>query len=323
LKNKTLITVGKKNLPEYIAASLKGLTEVIYVSPSDKKYNELLEDAAAAVIGMEKVGCECLDRALKLKIIARFGVGYDNIDIEACSRRGIIVTHTPGVLSGAVADLTWALILSLSRGIVKADRFTRKNWAKSGLKPPLGRELKGKTLGIFGLGRIGLEVAMRAQGFGAKVIYHDIIMRKDFEEKLKIKYVGFKKLLKLSDVISIHVPLLPTTRRIIGKKELELMKPSAILINTSRGPIVDQEALVEALEKKRIGGAGLDVFEEEPLPSNDRLANLDNVILTPHIGSATVETRRKMAAKCIKNVKAFFEGRKPPDLVPEQKTCFQ
>jgi glyoxylate reductase len=180
--------------------------------------------------------------------------------------------------------------------------------------------MEGMTLGIVGLGRIGAEVARRAHGFGMKIIYTDVVRRPDLESELGAEYAGFDELLKESDIVSIHVPLLPSTRHFVGKKELKLMKPTAVIINTSRGLTIDQGALIEALEEGWIAGAGLDVFEEEPLPSESRLAKMSNVVLTPHIGSATVETRRKMAEVCAENVKAFLEGKTPPNLVPEQRS---
>ncbi|MCD6480356.1 D-glycerate dehydrogenase, partial [Candidatus Bathyarchaeota archaeon] len=178
--------------------------------------------------------------------------------------------------------------------------------------------LEGKTLGIIGLGRIGSEVARRAQGFGVKVIYHDMVRKPELEEAYGAEYVSLKELLTKADIVSIHVPLLPSTERLIGEEELQMMKPTAILINTSRGKVIDQKALVKALKEGWIAGAALDVYEEEPIPLDDPLLRLENVILTPHIGSATRETRRRMAEVCAQNVKAVLEGRKPPNLVPEQ-----
>lgn len=320
MKRKVLLSLGKRNFPEDLVEVLRSSAEVICISPSDPGYNEVLKGVDAVVVGMETIDEEYLSRAPKLKIVARFGVGYDSVDVEACSRRGIHVTHTPGVLSAAVADLTWGLILTLTRGLVDADRFAREDWAKRTSRLPFGSDLERKTLGFIGLGRIGSEVARRAQGFDVKLIYNDVVRRPDVEEDLSVEYVEFDELLREADIISLHVPLLPSTRHLIGRRELKLMKPTALLINTSRGSVIDQEALAEALEEGWIGGAGLDVFEEEPLPLGDRLAGLSNVVLAPHIGSATVETRRKMATVCAENVKAFLEGKKPPNLVPEQRT---
>ena len=314
-----LVGAGKINFPEELAEGLRDLAEVVYESPREEAYIEELRDADALIAGMETVDDAFLDKAPNLGIVARFGVGYDSVDVEACTKRGIHVTHTPGVLSGAVADLTWGLILSQMRGIVESDGHVRESWAGRTRRLPLGHDTEGKTLGIVGMGRIGVEVAKRAQGFDVDVVYHDVYRREDLEESMGIKYVEFDELLKDSDIVTIHVPLIPSTRHLIGAREFELMKEDAIIVNTSRGPVIDQAALVEALKKGQIGGAALDVFEEEPLPAGDELAKLGNTVLSSHIGSATVETRRKMAEVDAVNVRAFLEGKTPPNLVPEQR----
>tara|TARA_B100001971_G_C18244170_1_gene573014 strand:- start:1470 stop:2420 length:951 start_codon:yes stop_codon:yes gene_type:complete len=314
-----LVGTGKINFPKDLAEGLMDLAEVTYESPMDESYFKELKEADALIAGMETVDDDFLDKAPKLGIVARFGVGYDSVDVEACTKRGIYVTHTPGILSGAVADLTWGLILSQMRGIIESDRYVREGWAGRTRSLPLGRDLKGKILGIIGLGRIGIEVAKRAQGFDVVIVYSDIYRRKDLEESLGMRYVKLDELLTGSDIVTIHVPLIPSTRHLISSRELKLMKENAIIINTSRGPVIDQAALVEALKKGQIGGAALDVFEEEPLPAGDELAGLGYTVLTSHIGSATVETRRKMAEVDAMNVRAFLEGRTPPNLVPEQR----
>ncbi len=316
---KVLVGAGKINFPEDLADGLRDLAEVVYESPREEAYIDELKEADALIAGMEKVDDAFLAKAPRLGIVARFGVGYDSVNVEACTKRGIHVTHTPGVLSGAVADLTWGLILSQMRGIVESDGHVREGWAKRTRRLPLGADTEGKTLGVLGMGRIGVEVAKRAQGFDLDVVYSDVYRREDLEESMGIRYVEFDELLKGSDIVTIHVPLIPSTRHLIGAREFELMKENAIIINTSRGPVIDQAALVEALKKGQIGGAALDVFEEEPLPAGDELAGLGNTVLTSHIGSATVETRRKMAEVCAVNVRAFLEGETPPNLVPEQR----
>ncbi len=313
-----LVSVGEHNFPRDVAESLSDLAEVIYHQPGEEGYREALGDADALVAGMERVDERFLARAPRLRIVARFGVGYDNVDVEACTRRGVYVTYTPDVLSGAVADLTWGLILTLSRHLVRADRFVRERWALRRERLPFGIDLEGKTLGIIGLGRIGSEVARRAQGFGVKVIYNDVVRRPELEEAYGAEYVSLKELLQRVDIVSIHVPLLPSTERLIGEGELRMMKPSALLINTSRGKVIDQKALVKALKEGWIAGAALDVYEEEPIPLDDPLLRLENVVLTPHIGSATRETRRRMALVCAQNVRAVLEGWRPPNVVPEQ-----
>lgn len=316
---RVLIGVGELNFPRDIAEGLSDLADVVYHSPGEADYWEALSEAVSIVAGAERIDGELLDRAPRLRLVARFGVGYDNVDVEACTRRGVYVTHTPGVLSGAVADLTWGLILALARHLVVADRFVRERWALRRGDLSFGIDLEGKTLGIIGLGRIGSEVARRAQGFGVKVIYHDVVRKPELEEAYGAEYVSLEKLLRESDIVSIHVPLLPSTERLIGEGELKLMKPTALLINTSRGRVIDQKALVKALREGWIAGAALDVYEEEPIPLEDPLLKLENVVLTPHIGSATRETRRRMAEVCARNIRAVLEGRKPPNLVPEQR----
>ncbi len=316
---KVLVGAGKINFPEDLANGLRDLAEVVYESPMNESYFNELKEADALIAGMETVDEAFLDKAPRLGIVSRFGVGYDSVDVEACTKRGIHVTHTPGVLSGAVADLTWGLILSLMRGIVESDGYVREGWAGRTRRLPLGADTEGKTLGVLGMGRIGVEVAKRAQGFDVDVVYHDVYRREDLEESLGIGYVEFHELLKESNIVTLHVPLIPSTRHLIGAKEFEMMKESAIIVNTARGPVIDQAALVEALKEGKIGGAALDVFEEEPLPAGDELAELGNTVLTSHIASATVETRRKMAEVCALNVRAFLEGRAPPNLVPEQR----
>ena len=317
---KVLVNAGKRNFPEDVAETLKAHAEVVYMSPSEERYQKVLSESEAIIIGTGVVNAEFLDAAPKLGIAARFGVGYDNVDVDECSRRGIHVTHTPDVLSSAVADLTLGLILSLMRGILDANAYARGEWSLRRSRLPFGRDMEGMTLGIVGLGRIGAEVARRASGFGMKIVYSDVVKRPDLESSLGAEYSEFEGLLKESDIVSIHVPLLPSTRHLIGRNELKLMKPTAVIINTSRGLTVDQEALIEALEGGWITGAGLDVFEDEPLPADSPLTKMSNVVLTPHVGSATVETRRRMAEVCAENVKAFLEGKIPPNLVPEQRS---
>ena len=313
------MNAGRRNFPEDVAETLKEYAEVIYISPSEEEYQKVLRDSEAIIIGTGAVDAEFLDAAPKLGIAARFGVGYDNVDVEECSRRGIHVTHTPDVLSSAVADLTLGLTLSLLRGIVDANTFARGEWFQRRSRLPFGRDMEGMTLGIVGLGRIGAEVARRANGFGMRIVYSDVVRRPDLESGLGVEFVGFEELLRESDVVSIHVPLLPSTRHLIGREELKLMKPTSVIINTSRGLTIDQGALILALEEGWIAGAGLDVFEDEPLPADSSLTKMGNVVLTPHIGSATIETRRRMAEVCAENVKAFLEGKTPPNLVPEQR----
>jgi len=252
----------------------------------------------------------------QLKIISNYAVGFDNIDLKAAKERNIMVTNTPEVLTETVVEHTIALLFAIARRIVEADKFTRAGKYK-GWEPLLflGSNVVGKTLGIVGFGRIGGEITKRmSQGFGLKIIYYDVFRNKKAEKELGIKYVQFKNLLKTADFVSLHVPLLPQTRHLIGPKELKTMKRTAYLINTSRGPVVDEKALVKALKNNWIRGAALDVFEFEPKLAFG-LTKLNNIVLTPHIASATEETRSKMAELAAKNIIAVLSGKTPPNLV--------
>lgn len=253
----------------------------------------------------------------QLKIIANYAVGFDNIDLKTAKEKGIMVTNTPEVLTNTVAEHTFALMLAISHRIVEADKFTREGKYK-GWEPDLllGNDLFGKTIGIVGLGRIGSRVAYQAaRGFDAKVIYYDIKRNEEFEKKFSAAYKeNLEELLKEADYVTLHVPLLPTTRHLINEEKLKLMKKSAYIINTSRGAVVDEKALVKALKEKWIKGAALDVFENEPKIAPG-LSELDNVILTPHIASATEETRTKMSELVAENIIAAMEGKTPPNLV--------
>ncbi len=289
------------------------------VPPSKEEMIAHLEDKDALLCLLtDKVDAETIRSAPKLKVISTYSVGFDHIDVEEATTRGIYVTNTPGVLTEAVADLTWALILAITRRIVEADRCVRTpgcwriGWAPDFM---LGMELNGKTLGIIGLGRIGTAVARRAKGFGMNIIYYDVIRREDLEKELGVKYVPLKELLKEADIVSIHVPLTKETYHMIKEEELRLMKPTAYLVNTARGAIIDTNALVRALKEGWIRGAALDVFEQEPLPADHPLTKLKNVVLVPHIGSATYETRAKMADMAVDNLLSVLAGKRPPNLV--------
>jgi glyoxylate reductase len=264
----------------------------------------------------DTVDQELLDRAPDLKIVANFGVGFNNIDVAAASRRGIMVTNTPDVLTDATADLTMALLLAVARRVVEADRHTREGrfqfWAPFYF---LGSEITGKTLGLIGMGRIGAAVARRAAGFNMRVLYHNRNPLTAAQERdLKARHADLKTLLQASDFVSLHTPLTVETRHIIGAPELALMKPNAFLINTARGPVVDEQALLKALQQRRIAGAGLDVYENEPALTPG-LDLLDNVVLLPHMGSATVETRLRMAEMAAENLLAGLDGSLPQNCV--------
>lgn len=298
---------------------LRKETEVT-VNPEDRQLTkeEIIEglkgkDALLCLL-TDKIDAEIMD-CTRLRVISNYAVGYDNIDVEAATKRGIPVTNTPGVLTETVADLTWALLMAIARRIVESDKHVRsgkwKGWSPMLL---LGSDVYGKTLGIVGLGRVGSAVARRARGFGMKILYHSAHRKEELEKELGLECVRLRELLRRSDYVTLHVPLLPSTRHLIGEKELELMKESACLVNTSRGPVVDEEALIKALRGKRIAGAALDVYENEPSVP-DALIELNNVVLTPHIGSASSETRTKMAFMAVENLLSVLRGEVPPNLV--------
>lgn len=262
----------------------------------------------------EKVNDELLAAAPKLRIAATVSVGFDHIDVDACTRRKVVATHTPGVLDDTTADFAWALLMAVSRRVLEGDTWLRSGtWPGWDLDQLVGGDVWGKTLGILGFGRIGRGLARRAYGFNMRILYSDAVRAPaNVEEQLRAEYVDRDKLFRDSDFISLHVPLLPDTRHLISKENLEKMKPTAYLINTSRGPVVDEAALSEALENKKIAGAALDVYENEP-KVNPALLGRKDVVLTPHIASASVDTRTKMALMAANNVTALFQGKRPPN----------
>lgn len=265
----------------------------------------------------DRIDRDLIDGALRLRVIANYAVGYDNIDLAAASARRIAVTNTPDVLTETTADLAFGLMLAAGRRIVEADRFLRqerfRGWAPEFM---LGLDIHGKTLGIVGMGRIGRAVARRGHGFNMRIVYHDARRLPAGEEReLRAAYLPFEELIELADFISIHAPLNAQTRHLISSKELRRMKRTAFLVNTARGPIVDEAALVRALKRGRIAGCALDVYENEPAV-NEGLLDLDNVVLVPHIGSASIETRTKMALMAATNViEVLIENREPPNIV--------
>jgi glyoxylate reductase len=284
---------------------------------SKEDLQEKIEDKAGVLsLLVDTIDRDVIDSAPKLKIIANCAVGYDNIDIGYAREKGILVTNTPGVLTETTADLTWALILSVARRIPMADAFTRsKKYVGWQLDLFLGRELPGKRLGIIGMGRIGKTVAERARAFKMEVVYSDPHrLSLEEEKRYRAQYLPLRDLLASSDFVTIHTTLTPETVHLISRDELALMKKESILVNVARGPVVDEKALAEALEKKVIWGAGLDVYEREP-EIEERLLSLDNVVLLPHIGSATFETRIKMATMAAKNLVQGLKGEKPDNLI--------
>jgi len=272
-------------------------------------------DAVVALL-TDRIDDAFLARCPRLKVVANVAVGYDNIDLAAAARRGVAITNTPGVLTEATADFAFTLLLACARRVVEADRYVRgghfHGWEMMGF---LGGDLAGRTLGIAGFGRIGQAVARRASGFGLHVVYEDEHPAPQaVEEQLGARRVDKATLIGSSDVLSLHLPLLPSTHHYIGEAELRAMKRHAYLVNTARGPIVDEKALARALRDGEIAGAGLDVFEREPAIEAE-LLSLDNVVLAPHIASATVETRTKMALIAAENAIAAVKGATPPNLV--------
>jgi lactate dehydrogenase-like 2-hydroxyacid dehydrogenase len=266
----------------------------------------------------DNIDAEVIKSEPNLKMIASYAVGYDNIYVKTATELGIPVSNTPGVLTDTTAEMAWALLFSVARRTVEGDRFTRagkfKGW---GPMLMLGQDVTSKTIGIVGAGRIGTAVALKSKGFDMKVLYVSNHKNQILENEVKAKKVEFSQLLKESDFISLHVPLTEKTHHLIGDKELKMMKKTAILINTSRGPIVDENALVKALKDKWIFGAGLDVYEHEPKITED-LKKLDNVVLQPHSASATFETRSKMAVMAAENMIAGLEGNIPPNCINKE-----
>jgi len=289
-----------------------------YGPPPKQVIIEKARDADALVTLLsDKIDAEIFDAAPKLKIVAQMAVGFDNIDVEEATRRGIYVTNTPGVLTETTADFAWALLMAIARRVVEADRYVREGKWKVGWHPSmlLGRDVYGATLGIIGVGRIGSAVARRAKCFNMRILYYDVVRNPQIEKETGATFVDLDTLLRESDFISVHVPLTKETYHLINAERLKFVKKTAYLINTSRGPVVDEKALYEALKEGRLAGAALDVFEQEPLPTDSPLLRLDNVILTPHIASASYETRSRMAEMVAENLIAFFEGKVPPNLV--------
>lgn len=264
----------------------------------------------------DKIDAALMDSAPTLKVISQCAVGYDNIDVNAATERGILVGNTPGVLTDATADFTFTLLLAAARRVGEAIDFVRAGkWETWGLTLLLGQEVYGATLGIIGLGRIGLAVAKRARGFGMRVLYHDTLRRPDAETTLGVEYRELDDLLRESDYVSLHVNLSDETRHLIDTRALEIMKPSAILINTARGPVVDTEALIQALNEGQIAYAALDVTDPEPLPVDHKLMDLPNVIVAPHIASATVTSRTQMALIAVENLVTVLRGDPMPHCV--------
>ena len=273
-------------------------------------------DALATLLS-DKIDAEVFDSAPNLKIVAQMAVGFDNVDVAEATKRGIYVTNTPGVLTETTADFAWALLMALARRVVEADKYVRTGQWKVGWHPMMlqGRDIYGATLGIVGLGRIGCAIALRAKGFNMKVLYHDVLRRPDCEKEYDLKFTDVDTIFRTADFITINTPLTKETHHLVDEKKLRMMKKTAYIVNNARGPIVDQNALYKALKEGWIAGAALDVFEKEPTPVDNPLLKLDNIVVAPHISSASYETRSKMAEMVAENLIAYFEGKTPPNLV--------
>lgn len=310
-----------RRIPEPGLAILREVAEVKVWEeelppPREVLLKEVADCDALVPLLTDRVDDELLDRAPRLKVVANYAVGYDNIDVPACTARGVLVTNTPGVLTETTADLAFALILAAARRLVEADKFLRAGkWKTWGPTLLLGQDVYGATLGLVGLGRIGAAVARRARGFNMKVLYYSRHRQEALEKELGVEYVSFDELLRRSDFISIHVPLTAETRHLFNAEAFAKMKPTAVLVNTARGPIVDEAALYAALKTGRIAAAGLDVMDPEPPSPDNPLLTLDNVILLPHIGSASIATRTRMATMAAENAAAALRGELPPNLV--------
>ncbi len=320
MKKKIILT---KNYLEEVIERLKKEFELIIVEDTGKNLHEVLkenQDAEALISFLsDNISKEIIDICKNLKIIANYAVGYNNINYKHAIEKGIYVTNTPDILTAATADLTMALILSVSRRIVESDEFVRKGkfngWEA---KLMLGKELNGSTIGIIGMGRIGLALALRAKAFGMNVIYYSKTRKQEIERIYGFKFVRFIELIKESDLVSIHIPYSKDVHHLFNKDVFDLMKKDAIFINVSRGALMDETCLAEELEKNKRFGAGLDVYEFEPKVT-EKLKKLKNVVLTPHIGSATYKTRLAMAMMTYNDVVLALSGKKPAYLIPECK----
>ncbi len=311
---KILIT---RRLPSAVLSKLEAAAEIdLYTGdgaiPAEELRARIADKDALISLLTDAVDRSVVDAGPSLKVIANVAVGYNNIDIPYALSRGVVVTHTPDVLTESVADFTWALILAITRRLAEGERVVRRGaWKGWALDFMLGTELRGKQLGLVGVGRIGRAVAARASAFGMRVAFTEV-----FETTVDgAEAMSFDRLLTTSDVVSLHVPLTPETRHLIDKRTLARMKRSAFLINTARGPVVDEEALAWALQQHLIAGAALDVFENEPTVHPD-LLTLENVLLVPHLASGTTETRTAMAELAADNVLAVLQGRPPVTPVP-------
>lgn len=318
-----------RNIPKAIRILSRSCNLTVHkrnALPSKKEIIRNVRDKDGLLCSLsDTVDSEVINAGKKLKVISSYSVGYDHIDIDAATKRGICVTYTPEVLTETTADLAFALLLAAARRIAEADSLVRRGRWRDGWKYDfmLGTDVHGKKLGIVGLGRIGAAVAKRARGFNMKVLYHNRKRLSDeMEKELAVEYRSLDDLLKESDFVSVHLPLSKETFHLLKEQKLKLMKPTSYLINTARGSIIDEKALVKALKKKWIAGAALDVFEKEPLSRNSQLLKMNNVVLAPHIGSASRETREKMAEVAAMNLYNVLNGKRPLFTVNPQTLNF-
>ncbi len=316
---KPLVYITRKIFPEALDRIGKVAEIRLWAEESEIPYEALLKQdkdvAGLLFLLTDRVDNAVIDAAPHLKVISNFAVGYNNIDINKATEKGILVGNTPGVLSKTTAGFGCALLMAAARRIPEADRYTKNGRWQMAWDPGLflGQDIHHSVLGIVGLGRIGIEVARRAKGFSMRVLYYDENRRGDVERELGIEYVAtLPELLSKSDFVSIHVPLLESTRKMIGPAEFSVMKPTAILVNTARGPIVDQKALYQALKSGQIAAAAIDVTEVEPIADDDPLLTLENIIIAPHIASASKATREKMANMAAENLIAGLRGEMLP-----------
>ena len=315
MKPKVFVT---RHLPEMATNELLRACEVeIWDFESPPPYETIKEKVSdkegLLCLLTDRIDAELMDAGPNLKVISQCAVGYDNIDVPAATQRGIMIGNTPGVLTEATADFAFTLLMAAARRVPEAYDYVRAGkWETWGLTLLLGQEVFGATLGIIGLGRIGQAVAKRGRGFDMRLLYYDRVRQPEMEAELGVEYRSFEDLLCESDYVSLHVSLTPETQGLIDGRAFSLMKPTAILINTARGPVVDSEALYEALKSGQIASAALDVTDPEPLPADHKLLQLPNLIVAPHIASGTVTSRTQMAMMAVKNLVAGVQGKPLP-----------
>ena len=286
------------------------------VVPRDVFLKAISDKDAVLCLLTDKVDAETMDVAKSVKIFANMAVGFDNIDVEECTKRGVMASNTPGVLTDTTADFAFTLLMSAARRIREGHEFVQAGkWETWGPLLLMGQDIHHATLGLIGLGRIGTEMARRGQGFSMRVIYNDVVRREDLEQELGLEYADFDTVLQESDFVSMHVPYMPATHHLISTEQLAMMKQTAVLINTARGPIVDPQALYTALKSGEIWAAGLDVTDPEPIPMDDPLLTLDNCLIAPHIASASFNTRSDMSELAANNILAALSGERPPTIL--------